>query len=122
MPFCPSILNEYKDKVLINPKNNPANFMTIAFPVSKKFRKKLIGVIHEGDQTCRPHIVEKKFNDEFHQLIKEFYKLKKIPALLNTSFNLHGKPIVSDLKDLVYFLNNSNIDGVIINKSILLRK
>ena len=122
MPFCPSILEEYKNKVLLNPKKNSANFMTLAFSVSKKFEKKLSGVIHEGDLTCRPHIVSKKINKDYYNIIREFYKIKKIPALLNTSFNLHGKPIVSDINDVIYFLNKTNIDGVIINNCLLLRK
>ena len=41
---------------------------------------------------------------------KGFYKKTKIPALLNTSFNIHGEPIVNTIEDALKTFKNSDID------------
>ena len=49
-------------------------------------------------------MVTKEMNPSYHDLISEFEKVtggknKGIGAVLNTSFNLHGKPIVRSPED-----------------------
>ena len=57
------------------------------------------------DKTARAQILRKSENEKFYNLLKDFYRLTKRPSLLNTSFNLHGFPIVKDLKDsFMYFI------------------
>mgnify|MGYP003325819041 CR=1 FL=1 len=48
------------------------------------------------DGTGRVQTVTKDINENFYKLIFEFYKLSKVPILLNTSFN-ENEPIVMDL-------------------------
>ena len=59
---------------------------------------------------------------DFHNLINEFYKLKKIPALLNTSLNLHGFPIASTIKEVLYTFENSDLKYLYINDKYLIKK
>ena len=51
-----------------------------------------------------------------------FYKKTKIPALLNTSLNLHGKPLVNNLSDALFTLENSDLDCLIVNYKYLISK
>ena len=51
------------------------------------------------DKTARPQFIEKKDNFLYYKLIKNFYKKTGIPALLNTSFDLKGEPIVNSPLD-----------------------
>ena len=77
---------------------------------------------HPYDETVRPQILEKEFNPKYYDLIYRFYKRTKIPALLNTSLNLHGKPTVNNLKQAIYTLNNSNLDCLVVNYKYLITK
>ena len=52
-----------------------------------------------------------------------FIRKQKIPALLNTSLNLHGKPTVSNFKQAIFTLRNSKLDCLVVNyKYIFLKK
>ena len=58
---------------------------------------------------------------EIDTFINEFYKLTKIPSLLNTSFNLHGEPIVETPEDAIRVFFLSKIDVLILNKYIIIK-
>ena len=46
----------------------------------------------------------------------------KIGLLINTSLNLHGKPIVRDSSDCIEVLEKSNIDGIQIENFLILKR
>ena len=97
-PLAPSILAEYASEYLENAYPSP--FMILAFKVKKAKIKQIAGVVHV-DGTCRPQTVERSVNPKFWQLINEFRKLTGIPLVLNTSFNLRGKPIVCTPREAI---------------------
>ena len=101
MPFAPSVLSEDANKIMHVIKNHHNPYMTISFDVKKKFVEKIAAAVHPFDKTCRPQFVSKKINPDYYELIKEFKKISGIGVLLNTSFNLHGEPIVFQPKDAV---------------------
>ena len=68
--------------------------MTMAFDSTDRAQKDLPAAIHNVDKTIRPQIVYEKLSPIYYQLIKEFESITGVGALLNTSFNIHGKPIV----------------------------
>ena len=43
-------------------------------------------------------------------MIYAFYKKTGVPSLLNTSFNLHGYPIVRSIRDAKYVFEHSELD------------
>lgn len=90
-PFAPSILYEKKDEYLIRAKESP--FMTLAFEVGEKIKEKIPAIVHI-DNTARPHLVKRDVNPRYWKLISEFEKISGIAAILNTSFNIQGEPIV----------------------------
>ena len=96
MPFALTILKKFHKKYLHNKKNISSDFMTIGFDTKEKFYSDIKNGSHPYDKTVRPQILEKKMNPEYFSIINKFYNLTKIPAILNTSLNLHGRPI--DLK------------------------
>ena len=61
-------------------------------------------------------------NGNYFNLINKFYKITKIPALLNTSFNLHGYPIVNTPEDAIKVFLKSGIDAVLLNNYLILKK
>ena len=71
--------------------------------------KDIPAVLHV-DNTCRIQTLKIDQNENYYKLINEFYKITKVPMLLNTSFNLAGNCIVESIQDAVHTLNNSNLD------------
>jgi len=122
MPFTPSILAERADDYLINPKSIGSPFMTIGFETTELARKELIAALHPADLTARPQIVTRATNQEYHDLISEFEKLTGIGAVLNTSLNLHGSPIVCTPKDAVEVMDNSKLDMMYFGNTLVCRK
>jgi len=54
--------------------------------------------------------------------LKTFEKLTVIGGILNTSFNLHGHPIVCSPKDAIFTLKNSQLDGLAIENFYISKK
>ena len=119
MPFAPSILEEDANKIMKVTKNHKNQFMTISFDVRKKYINKIPAATHPFDKTCRPQFVKKNLNPEYYNLIKEFKKITKIGVLLNTSFNLHGEPIVFSPKDAIKSFLSSGLEYLYIGKYLV---
>ena len=71
------------------------------------------------DKTARPQFIEKKDNFLYYKLIENFYKKTGIPALLNTSFNLKGEPIVDSPFDAYNTFKKSGMDVLVMGNFIL---
>jgi carbamoyltransferase len=83
---------------------------------------KVLSCVHV-DGTARLQTVDKKDNPLFYNLIDHFKNVTGIPALLNTSFNLAGMPIVESPFDAIdCFLNAEGLDALIIDKMIYLKE
>lgn len=122
MPFALSILEEYSDDFLVNPKKILSPFMTIGFDTKAENYSKIIAGTHPYDKSVRPQIVNRNVSPEWHSILLAFYKHTGIPALLNTSFNLHGEPIVNNIDDAIKTFKLSELDHLLIQDKILLSK
>ena len=120
MPFAPVILKKFSDKYLINPKNTESPHMTVGFETTN------LGYKNEACVTLLTkllkQILEKKHNPQLYELISEFHKLTGVAALLNTSFNLHGFPIVNTSEQAISVLIKSDLDGLLLNNFFILNK
>ena len=119
MPFTPTILDIDEKKFLINPKKIKSKFMSMAFKTTKFAHKNLQAAIHPADFTARPQILSKKENSEYYEIIEEFKKITGVGALLNTSLNLHGLPIVMDVKDAFHVFEKSELDILLLENYII---
>ena len=122
MPFAPSIKAEREHDYMVNPKRIDARYMTMAFESTAEGKAAIPAALHPYDRTGRPNIVDPKQNPQYHTLIGEFEKLTGVGALLNTSFNLHGEPVVEKPEDaLSTFLRSGlpymYIGGYLVSKS-----
>ncbi len=95
MPFAPTMLNERADEYIENPYKRKAPYMILAFRSTEEGRKYFKAAMHQADKTLRPQILEKSWNPKYYKIIKEFENITGIGGVLNTSFNLHGKPIAT---------------------------
>jgi len=121
MPFAPSILEGKENDYIKIREIATHRFMAAAADTTKKGGISIEAAVHPYDQTARPQIVSKDFNLHFYNIIEAFGKLTGTYALLNTSLNLHGYPIVNNAEDLIFVLENSELDGCILKNSIILR-
>ena len=63
--------------------------------------------------------LEENRNPKLYKIIKSFEKITGIGGLLNTSFNLHGEPIVNSPDDALHTLANSDLDMLYFNDDLL---
>lgn len=122
MPFALTVLKKYHKKFINNNKSIDCNFMTVGFDTKAEKYNLIKNGTHPYDKSVRPQILEKDFNNKYHSLLTEFYKITKVPALLNTSLNLHGFPISSTLKDVVNTFKNSGLGYLYLEDKYLIVK
>jgi carbamoyltransferase len=121
MPFAPVTLYEHAEECYegYEPENCPASeFMTITFNCTDKMAERSPGVVHK-DKTARPQILRKEVNEPYYRILKEFEKQTGIPTLINTSFNVHGEPIVCDPIEAIESFVNTDNEALIMENRII---
>lgn len=117
MPFAPAILSEDQEKYLKHPEFAP--YMIEAFETTKH-ASDIIATTHPADHTVRPMTVN-DWNVPWQTLIRAFKKKTGVGALLNTSFNLHGYPLVGTLEQALWTFQNSGLDGLILGDWLIMK-
>ena len=101
MPFTPSILSDNFSSYVKGKTKYCNKYMTMSYDSSELAQKHLKAAIHPKDLTIRPQLVSPNVCKKYYKLIKEFKKISGIGAVLNTSLNIHEKPIIMDPQDIV---------------------
>jgi carbamoyltransferase len=110
-PFGASILQEHVKNYFNTNIENP--FMLYVGNINQD---NLQSVTHV-DKTCRFQGVDKN-NRVYYELLNKFYIKTGCPLILNTSFNVNGKPIMSTIKDAIDYFTNSDIDVLVVGNKI----
>ncbi len=110
MPFAASMVAEYADIYLRNPKHVSAPYMILSFDTTGAGAEQLKAGTHPYDRTCRPQVVTQETNAAYWDLIQRFAAQSGVGGLLNTSLNLHGLPLVHRPRDAVHVLLNSGLN------------
>ena len=121
MPFTPSILKEDEEKYLDNPKGFQFPFMALACESTDAAKQELKAALHPADFTVRPQLVTEEMNKGYYDLIKAFRELTGVGGVLNTSLNIHGYPIVRTAKDAMEVLEQTDLDGMIFEKYLIVK-
>ena len=122
MPFAASVPEKYAKKYFnLDSGLESYKYMTNCVNTTEAGRVELAAAIHPYDKTCRPHVIKKGDNDAYENLILEFGKISKTYALLNTSFNEHGYPIINTLNQAINILEKSNLDGLILSNCLIFK-
>jgi carbamoyltransferase len=120
-PFCPSILEGDARRLLADcGKGSPNRHMTMAYAATDEGRRQLAGVI-SADGTCRPHIVPEAGTSPFARLLHEVRRRTGVGAVLNTSFNIHGEPLVCTPEDAISVFLRSGADALVIGSRVVRR-
>jgi carbamoyltransferase len=115
-PFAPSILHEYGDEYFEHYQES--HYMERTLKFKKQVISKVPGVVHK-DGTGRLQSVKEEWNPELYHLLKAFHKITGVPVLLNTSFNIMGKPIIHRIEDAISTFFTTGLDALIINDHLI---
>ena len=123
MPFAPIIQDKFKKRYLVDKKNfkNPS-FMTMTYDSKEKYFNEIICGSHTKDKTIRAQVLKKSSNPQLYDLFNKYNKKTKLGCMLNTSFNLHGYPLVDSPKDAMYVFLNSELDALLLNNYLIVKK
>lgn len=110
-PYAPSVLHEYGPEYFENYQESPYMERTLRF--RKEVVDRVQGVVHV-DGTGRLQTVKRSWNEKFYDLIAAFKNITGIPMVLNTSFNVMGKPIVHSVEDAVAVFYTTGLDTLAI--------
>ena len=110
-PYAPSILHEHGENYFEHYQESPYMERTLRFRANVGDR--VPAVVHI-DGTGRLQTVKAEWNPRFHALLDAFHRLTGVPILLNTSFNVMGKPIVHTVEDAFGVFMGSGLDALAI--------
>lgn len=125
MPFAPAVMRDKADDLIEVPDSlseGSSPYMMFTFPAKPEAYNKIIAGIHQSDKTARAQLVDSEIYPEFYDLISKFYEKTGIPSVLNTSFNLHGYPIVQGTADAIDVYLDSALDVLVVDHYIITRK
>ena len=109
-PFAPAVLAEEAENYF---HTAGREFPTMSFALKNTKPGTLAETTHV-DGTCRVQTVRHIDNPLFHDLILECAARGEPPAVLNTSFNLNGQPIVESPRDALMTFYGSGMDALFI--------
>ncbi|MBF0224883.1 MAG: hypothetical protein HQK76_05455 [Desulfobacterales bacterium] len=114
-PFAPSILHEFGHEYFENYQESPYMERTLKF--KEEVKNRVPGVVH-ADGTGRLQTIKREWNERYYELIHEFYQITGIPILLNTSFNIMGKPIIHSVEDALAGFLTTGLDVLVIGDNL----
>ena len=117
-PFAPAILAEHGPDWFEDYQDSPYMERTLRFRPEKRA---LVPAVVHADGTGRLQSVRADRNPRFHALLSAFHGLTGVPILLNTSFNIMGKPILHSAEDAVLMFHITGLDAVVVEDALLVK-
>lgn len=122
-PFAPSVISSEQSRWFMVRENIP--YMNQVVKIKGFNRKEppvyLPSATHV-DYSARVHSVTKEQNPKYHSLLEELGRLSGFSVVLNTSFNLKDQTITMTPTQAIDRYLNSDIDYLVINNFIILKK
>lgn len=98
-----------------------SRWMSFCVTVRPEYQSILPAIVHV-DNTARVQTVTFEENPRMYTLLTEFKRQTGIGVLLNTSFNVDGKPILSTYTDAFKVLNDTELDSLYIEDYYFTKK
>jgi carbamoyltransferase len=120
MPFAPATLTDHAHELYqgLEGAEDPARFMTITFNCTPRMKAESPAAVHV-DGTARPQLVDAETSEDFHGILTAYHRLTGVPSLINTSFNMHGEPIVCSPEDALRSFRQGGLDYLAIGNWIV---
>ncbi len=115
MPFAPVTLAEHAAECYRGTEGGElaSRYMTITFEVTPPVAERSPGVVHL-DNTARPQVIHEEDNADYYAIIRRYHELCGVPSVINTSFNMHGEPIVCTPDDAIRAFKASGLHRMIV--------
>jgi carbamoyltransferase len=120
-PYAFSVASEDARRCLNLPATGlpaPARWMQMVLDVKSDATEAVQAAIHV-DRTNRAQVCAREDNPRFHRLLSVFGEASGWSALLNTSFNESGFPIVATPAEAMLMFARTDIDTLVLNNSIV---
>ncbi len=114
-PIAPVLLKEFLSYFTAEPRNlELGRYMLTDYSIREERQDEIAGVVH-NDGTARIQVLEDKTVNPFlFDLLSYLAQHFQIRALINTSFNGKGEPIVHTYQQAEESARNMNLDGVVV--------
>ena len=119
-PFCPSMLECDARLALSDFSGRPNRHMTMAYQVAPEYHRALSGVINVDD-SCRPQLLADDAAGPFVALLREVRSRLGFGAVLNTSFNIHGAPLVCTPREAIDVFLDAGADALALGPFLVRR-
>lgn len=116
-PFAPSMLESAASTYLVNAEESP--YMIKTFDSTERAQADIPAALHPADKTTRPQTVTPDQNPRYHNLISEFKAITGVPVLLNTSFNDHAEPIVTQPQEALKDFFGMGLDLLVLGEYVI---
>lgn len=115
-PFAPVIAEDAVSEWF--ERSQPSPYMSVTLPWRATVKARVPAVVHE-DGTGRLQTVSQTSAPWLNELTQTFGSITGVPIILNTSFNVMGKPIVHSVEDALAVFATSGLDAVLINDHLI---
>jgi carbamoyltransferase len=115
-PLAPMILHEHGPEYFEDYQESP--YMERALMFREAVRARVPSAVHV-DGTGRLQTVKQAWNPLLHALVTAFYERTGVPLILNTSFNVMGKPIIHSVADALTVFATTDLDAIVIERYVL---
>jgi carbamoyltransferase len=122
-PYACSVTAEKQALLFDGPPGvRPAmRWMSSTHSVKESGRALVAQALHV-DGTTRPQVLMQKENPRYHRLLQAWEATSGAPALLNTSFNESGFPMVSSPIDALLMFVRTDIETLVLNNAVLRKR
>jgi len=119
-PFAPAVLAERASEYFdFDPAvdDRTARFMLTVHPFTAGKGSEMEAANHCG--TGRLQLVDEVAQPRYRRAIEAFEARTSVPAIVNTSFNVRGEPVVNSVEDALRTFMNSGIDCLVAGNAIV---
>jgi carbamoyltransferase len=137
-PFAPAVLREDVDEYFQMRPGEDSPYMLLVAPVQQAKRtadvsqkrgldklrdlRSVVPAITHVDYSARVQTIDAERAPRFYKILRAFKQLTGCPVMINTSFNVRGEPIVCTPRDAYRCFMHTNMDALVIENFVLLRK
>jgi carbamoyltransferase len=108
MPFAPVVRQERLHEYFDAPQGFDSPYMMHTFD-TRGNPQEFMAAVHNADLTARTQTVRQEDNPDYYRILSHFEALTGRGVLLNTSFNLHGFPVVHGARDAMEVFEKSGL-------------
>ncbi|MES2643062.1 MAG: carbamoyltransferase C-terminal domain-containing protein [Myxococcota bacterium] len=120
MPFAPVLLADDADDWMdgLGPVRDAARYMTVTTQARPALAAACPAAVHV-DGSLRPQLADPVTTPSLARTVSAYRRLTGVPAIINTSFNLHEEPIVRTPEEAVATWRAARIDALAIGPFLL---